>query len=104
MSELNFKDQNGIVDYEVVAKHLMLAIQIDNGLVNSKESEAEYDLWYLRRIKMWATKFFEFNPSLLADETIAEIALGVHTEKYQGKLGYKKLSECLNEYFIFLCV
>ena len=85
-----------------IAKMFMKHIQYDNGCVNRFEDETYPEEW-VGKIAEALIDFCLYNPDLLDEDVIEEIAIGSETgemrKKYSVLRGFKKLDEVLNDYF-----
>ncbi|MBF0759512.1 hypothetical protein IR148_00455 [Dysgonomonas mossii] len=92
--ELNNKD------YKVIARHIMQAIQLDNGY-GHVEGISYPDKWVSKLSKSLQI-FFEANPDKFTDEDVENISLGGYDENleiYGDLIGWSELDKVLNDYF-----
>jgi len=86
-------------DYVEVAKGLMELIQLDNGY--GHVVGISFPTKWVNSISKSAKIFFEANPDMYTDENLEIIAVGGEDDldKFENLVGYKKLSDTLNNYF-----
>ena len=87
-------------DYEIIAKKIMLDIQLDNGYGHFVG--ISYPRKWINKIANASEIFFENNPDKFTDEDLENICIGGYDENQDiyGKLkGWDNLNKILNEYF-----
>ncbi len=87
-------------DYEIIAKKIMLDIQLDNGYGHFEG--ISYPRKWINKIANASEIFFENNPDKFNDEDVENICNGCNDEnqeKYSKLKGYYELDKILNEYF-----
>jgi len=88
------------IDYNVVAKHIMELIQLDNGYGHVEG--ISFPAKWVNKISAKCEIFFENNPDKFNDEFIDEYGVGGdegEKEIFMGLVGFKELDELLDKYF-----
>lgn len=87
-----------------IAKRMMLAIQVNEGLVN-KYSEAVFEEEWVNKIAIVAEPFFKEHSDLIREETIVSLAIGGLDwlkRRYNKVIDWEDLNNTLNEYYLHL--